>query len=208
MSGHAKPALIVSVTVAVVVGVLSSSGWSGEDPAPGEPKYAGAEVCATCHAQSRLGEQFQAWTGSMHARSYLVLATGYPEMIDRQARGMVDVGHGRAIAAEAERLGADTDCLHCHATGSEVDESDREPTFHVEDGVQCEACHGPGSAHAAAMGSLVEGQETPPEARLRRMSLDDCVRCHRHKPSHAVLERKPFEPAAAWKKIAHPLAGE
>ncbi len=200
--------LLTAAMLVLVLGAVSSD--SAEEP-PGEPaRYVGAAVCGECHGSEPLGRQFQRWTGSMHARSYLALGTGYAEMIDPQARGLADVGHGKAIAEEAERLGRETECSECHAAGSAVDEPLRAPGFHLEDGVQCEICHGPGSVHAAAMKIVMdEGtRQVPPAARLRRIPLDGCMKCHREKPSHAVLEREPFNSEKAWKAIAHPLAKE
>ena len=40
-------------------------------------------------------------------------------------------------------------CLGCHATAADTEEWERDPTFQIEDGVQCERCHGPGSEYMA-----------------------------------------------------------
>ncbi|MCD6334798.1 MAG: hypothetical protein J7M27_05635, partial [Candidatus Latescibacteria bacterium] len=75
---------------------LVSMGWdrsgSAEKFQEGA-KYVGAAGCR-CHQQERLGGQVPRWTGTPHARSYLVLGTGCPEMIEAEAKGMVEVGHG------------------------------------------------------------------------------------------------------------------
>jgi hypothetical protein len=196
-----KPLLILALAVVAAVAVA-------EPPEPGA-RYAGVEVCIGCHQSPELGNQALVWTGSGHARSWLALQTGMTEMIDPQAKGMVAVGHGQAIATEARRLGAETDCLKCHATAA-ADPSRWEPTFHLEDGVQCEACHGPGSLHAARMRAASDAAGAPSQPRsavcaLERPDLGICMDCHRAKPSHAVLERPPFDPAAAWTRIVHPL---
>ena len=39
-------------------------------------------------------------------------------------------------------------CLGCHATGAEAEDWEKDETFSVQDGVQCEKCHGPGSEYA------------------------------------------------------------
>jgi len=124
-------------------------------------------------------------------------------MIEAEAKEMVEVGHGRAIAQEAMRLGEDTDCLKCHTMAVGVDTSFLEPTFHIEDGVQCETCHGPASGHVAMM--MRKKGASPTEAQLERPTKEDCMMCHHEKPSHAVLKRKPFNSEKAWKKIAHPM---
>lgn len=165
-------------------------------------KYVGAAGCR-CHQQERLGGQVQRWTGTGHARSHLALGTGCPEMIEAEAKGMVEVGHGRAIAQEAMRLGVDTSCLQCHATAAEVDTAFLEPTFHIEDGVQCEACHGPASGHVAVMTGKKGASKA--EARLKRPTKEDCMACHHEKASHAGLKGEPFDCGKAWKKIVHPM---
>lgn len=165
--------------------------------------YVGAAGC-TCHQKEEQGRQYQRWTGAKHARSYLVLWTGYPQRIAEEARGLVDMGHGKAVAEEARRLRIDTHCLACHGTAA-ADTALWGPSFHVEDGVQCEACHGPASAHVATMKNIGKQQKPPMEAQLKRPIKEDCRGCHREKPSHAMLNKTPFNYEKAWKKIVHPI---
>jgi hypothetical protein len=146
------------------------------------------------------------WTATPHARSYLVLGTGYEEMVIGNAHRMVDIGHGEEIAEAAERLGQETDCLGCHATAAGVAEAHRAETFHLEDGVQCEACHGPGGEHVARQRAAESGAASGVDAAPLTATLDGCQRCHRPKPSHAVLDTEPFEPEARWQQIAHSRA--
>ncbi|HID31445.1 MAG TPA: hypothetical protein EYP19_15795 [Desulfobacterales bacterium] len=195
---------------------MNSRSDSAEKPQKNGYKYMGAAVCMTCHAKEKLGNQSLAWTGSSHARSYLQLRTGRSEMLEKEAKGMVKVGYGRDIAQEAMRLGMGADCLKCHAKGAELDKSLLEPTFHIEDGVQCESCHGPGSEYVAIMrakwqgGKWARGQtekrrKLPPEVRPKMPTKKGCMACHREKPTHAVLKSKPFDFEKAWKQIAHPI---
>ncbi len=173
---------------------------------PGAAAYVGASVCIDCHA-----DQGARWTATKHARSHLLLGTGYAELIDRRARGMVFEGHGGTIAAAAETVGNETDCQSCHGTLPANDpppDPPPEETFHIEDGVQCETCHGPGSLHVAVYeGATTQSGGPAAAGQLRRMALTDCTTlCHRNKPSHAVANRKPLDPERAWPEIAHPLA--
>ncbi len=179
------------LTVAGAVGLAAG--------AEGEPVYVGVGVCLSCHA----GNAGVPWTATAHARSYLVLGTGYEEMVLGNAHRMVDIGHGREIVEAAERLGQETDCLSCHATAAGATTAQRAETFHLEDGVQCEACHGPGGEHVAQRRAAEIGEDSNVELKRLKATLDGCQRCHRPKPSHAVLETEPFEPAARWKTIAH-----
>jgi YVTN family beta-propeller protein len=95
-------------------------------------------------------------------------------------------------------------CLGCHATAADEEEWRRMPGFHVQDGLQCEKCHGPGSEYANAETMMDEIK-----AKANGLILPDkrsCMTCHRVKGSHqAVLALKPFDLEAAWKAIAHPV---
>lgn len=67
-------------------------------------------------------------------------------------------------------------CLECHATGvrslPEAHNGYAKPPF-VEGGVGCERCHGPGAAHAAGRGGVVN------PAKLTSARRDDvCAQCH------------------------------
>lgn len=118
---------------------------------------------------------------------------------------MVPVGAGGLIKAEAEKLRAEIDCVSCHGSvaaeaGSPVLES-----FHFEDGVQCETCHGPGSLHVRARMAVGASEHDGRENMALEATLEVCDRCHRAKASHELLEREAFDAEAAWKHIAHGL---
>lgn len=92
--------------------------------------------------------------------------------------------------------GADT-CLMCHRMNSKVMAIFRSPHAQPNnprspfgpDGLQCEACHGPGGAHFKAMGMkpagiVVFGPHSPtPVAKQNAM----CLTCHRATVGHAWL---------------------
>jgi hypothetical protein len=181
---------------AVLVAVAAGGLLVASEP---EALYVGAGACFDCHPGAA-----RVWIGSEHARTFVVLATGYPEMIDPAARGMVKEGYGGRIAAAASRLGRDTDCLRCHSTASSVAADRRAGTFHPEDGVQCEACHGPGSVHVAR----ARGEIAVDDRAIARGSLEACARCHRPKASHEVLGRPELDAEAAWPRIAHTEAAD
>lgn len=192
--------------MAVLAALLSVAPASPTGDAPA--RHVGVEVCGGCHSRAELGDQMAVWTGSMHARTFLVLATGRVEMVPPQARGLADVGHGREVEEEARRLGVETNCLGCHGPGSDLPDELRAETYHVEDGVQCEVCHGPGSRHVEAMGTGAgsgPGAELPAGARMPPVTRESCQRCHRPKPTHAVLDRAPFDAERAWTATAHPI---
>ena len=157
-----------------------------------EQVYVGAEVCGECHDGPQR-DQFNRWYLSPHARAYAALAL--PE------------------AAEIARIsGIDEDpfsspiCLGCHATASDVEAWQLDPTFHIEDGVQCERCHGPGSEYMPA--GVMADLDAAMAAGLRKPDSSTCMVCHKEKGSHtAVLEVWPFDYEKALARIAHPGRG-
>lgn len=98
--------------------------------------------------------------------------------------------HAAAWAAlEHAVASARPDCVGCHSTGylhpGGYGTSDAPPLT----GVQCEACHGPGSSHVAAGGVGTYGKLPASQAA--------CVACH-------TWDTAPnFQYAVAWERIAH-----
>lgn len=153
--------------------------------------YIGARACAECHESETLGHQYGLWRGSAHARAYAALAR--PE-----ARKIAELSGITEEPAKA-RL-----CLGCHATAADEEEWRRMPDFHIEDGLQCEKCHGPGSEYASHEIMTDEGRAYANG--LRVPDKKSCMVCHQAKGSHqAVLKNRPFDPEAAWEAIAHPI---
>ncbi len=79
-------------------------------------------------------------------------------------------------------------CAACHATGFEANYDPQARSFastQVEIGVGCEACHGPGSAHADWAETYETTQEAPPPAHGFTVDMSDpaqmieqCATCH------------------------------
>jgi hypothetical protein len=103
--------------------------------------------------------------------------------------GALDItpGHARAVPDSLEdALGRQQEpseiqrCFGCHTTASTT--NDQFDPSHAFPGVTCEACHGPGARHVAA---IKAGTENPTELILnpRRLdpvdSVDFCGACHR-----------------------------
>jgi len=158
----------------------------------GEPVYVGAEVCGECH-DSPQRDQLDRWYLSPHARAYAALALPEAAEIAR-------------ISGIEENPFSSPICLGCHATASDVEAWQFDSTFHIEDGVQCERCHGPGSEYMAA--EIMFDSEAAQLAGLRKPDRRACMVCHKEKGSHtAVVEVTPFNYDEALKKIAHPGFG-
>ena len=152
------------------------------DPPP--HPYVGADKCKLCHNSAPKGAQYNKWTESKHSKAYATLATD-------EARKL---GATKGIADPQKA----PECLKCHVTGYGSPADKLTDKWRMDEGVGCEACHGPGGeywkmevmkdkARAAAAG-LVEPNEAT------------CTKCHNaENPTN-----KPFNFAEFSAKIAHP----
>lgn len=162
----------------------AASGGSARDPI-----FIGAQACGECHDSPASGHQFSKWRLTPHARAYAALAL--PE-----ARPIADLS---GITEEPHKAKM---CLGCHATASEAEDWEIVEGFHLEDGLQCEACHGPGSEYSPK--EIMKDRAQAMMHGLKMPTKDTCMICHRAKGSHdRVLKRKPFDFDAAWQRIAH-----
>jgi YVTN family beta-propeller protein len=183
-------ALAGCALLAAGVGTLPAPRSRAADP-PRRAVYVGVKACATCHDGAHRGDQLSKWLASPHARAYAALAK--PE-----ARRIAAIS-GVPVEPLQSPL-----CLGCHATAADAEEIELDADFAPNEGVQCEKCHGPGSAHVDAWSS-----DSPATAGLAKAlaipTADDCLACHRDKPSHAnVLGPREFDVTSAWKALAHP----
>ncbi len=159
-----------------------------------EPQiYVGVRACLRCHRGDAAGHQFSLWRLSKHAQAYAVLALPESKEIAR-------------LSGIREEPQTSPMCLGCHATGAEAEEWQRDESFRIEDGVQCEKCHGPRSDHVDTM---MAGGKSDVAAEMKMMTPKPdeaaCMMCHIEKGSHvAVLKVRKFDYDKSWKQIAHP----
>ncbi len=156
--------------------------------AQAENKYVGVDKCKLCHKSESKGNQYGAWKNSKHASAYADLATD-------KAKELAQI-QGINNPQESEK------CLKCHSTaaialaGNLVSE---EAKLKLEDGVQCESCHGAGEKYwgisvmkdhdkAVAGGMVVPGELV-------------CVTCHN---SESPVWPGSFDFGEESKIIAHP----
>lgn len=159
------------------------------DEKKGEFKYVGVKVCALCHKTEKQGKQLDVWQKSKHAEAYKTLTTGKANAIAKQ-KGL------QKPASESP------ECLQCHVVTA--DAKLFEEKFDVKEGVQCESCHGAGSAYKTMTimkdkaKSIAAGMtEYKNEAEIEKQ----CKTCHNEKsPSY-----KEFKFNEMWKKIKHPV---
>ena len=144
--------VLATALVALVLALSLLTAFADDATDPDpELKYIGVGKCRMCHP-----EQAKAWEKTPHARAF----------------SWIEV-------SEAEKK---PECLKCHVTGY------GKPTGYSIDAdskhlvnVQCEACHGPGSAHMAARGKAPI--ERDPFATV-------CIDCHSTGGVHALGKKK------------------
>ncbi|UCE62222.1 MAG: beta-propeller fold lactonase family protein [Phycisphaerales bacterium] len=178
------------LTFAVVVAATALSA-SDTGVADRHPVYVGVRVCSECHADAVSGHQFSLWRVSKHAEGYASLWTAESKKIAELS----------GIREEPQEAAA---CLGCHATGADAEEWEKEEHFHVEDGVQCERCHGPGSEYISR--EIMMDREKAMMAGLKMPTQRECMMCHNVKGSHvAIIGSSVFDPTEGMKRIAHPI---
>jgi len=117
-------------------------------------KYKGVDNCKVCHDGGQGGDQYEGWSETGHGKDFT------PSSGIRPAINTYDLGNGPDYPGS---------CALCHAVGIgdtdsggfDMDEpwASNDPTADQEVGnvnligIQCEACHGPGSDHAAINGN-------------------------------------------------------
>ena len=113
-----------------------------------EPVYMGAKFCRNCHSSAD-NDRHRLWLQSTHAGTFEVL------------KG-------------AEK--ADPECLSCHTTGYGKPFSEKTTEKDLR-GVQCEACHGPGSEYKSM--KVMKDPKMAREKGLWDITRDTCLKCHR-----------------------------
>ncbi|MCB0284444.1 MAG: DUF1513 domain-containing protein [Calditrichaeota bacterium] len=151
--------------------------------------YVGEKVCRDCHHQQGDRNQYNTWRLSKHALAYTSL-------FKPEAQEIAELS-GIDIAPHTSPI-----CLGCHTTAYNVDEWEKDTNFRLEDGIQCEQCHGPGSAYSDA--AVMKDHAKAAKAGLITPQKRDCLVCHKEKNSHVtVLNTQPFVFEKAFLKIKH-----
>ena len=167
---------------------------AGAFAADRQPVYIGARACAECHDGPAAGNQFSTWMTTKHAHAYAALSL--PE-----ATAMARLS---GIAGDPEKSPI---CLGCHATAADNDPWEKDPGFVMQDGVQCEKCHGPGSEYSDP--EIMRDPVASRKAGLTYPTKLICQKCHYVKGSHVSVHKKPpLDIEEAWKRIAHPIPAE
>ncbi len=175
---HKKAVLFFFILAAYLVLPISSS--------QAQPYgYEGTQVCGMCHKTEKQGKQLKIWSESKHAQAYKTLQS--------------DKANEIAMKKYNKKAVDSPECLKCHASGYNTDKALIGAKFKVEDGVQCETCHGPGSGYKAM--AVMKNKE---ESKKKGLMVHDdaakfCKTCHNSESPTF----KDFKYDEMWKKIAH-----
>jgi hypothetical protein len=149
-------------------------------------KYVGAKMCSFCHRGEKKGMAFEIWQKSKHASAYKTLEGAEAAKIAKE-KGL------RKAASESP------ECLKCHVPTTGLDKSLLTSSYDTKDGVQCEACHGPGSDYKSI--TVMKDLKKATAAGLL-IDKDDpklCENCHNpESPTYKKFVYKDF-----WAKIKH-----
>lgn len=183
--------IAVSISAIAMLSISAQPVLGQEKKAPEKKKfsYVGVKKCKGCHMTSKSGNQYKKWMEGPHAGAYETLANE----------------ESKAVAA---KLGLKEDpqkagqCLKCHITAYGVDKELLAATYKIEEGVQCEACHGPGSDYykLSAMKGLADGSVKAEDVGYIMADEKLCVTCHNEESPTYI----PFKFEEKVKKVAHP----
>ncbi len=147
--------------------------WSGASAAAGPNAFTGVGLCSMCHRGEANHMVFEKWLASKHAGAFKSL----------------DPAKGEDKNPE---------CLGCHTTGFRA--GGYEPgaaTASRFEGVQCEACHGAGSAYKAV--AVMKNRTLARENGMIVPTEETCRTCHQK----ASPTFKGFDFSQAVKMIDH-----
>jgi len=137
----------------------------------------GAGKCKICHKTEKQGKQFLIWEEGKHSKSFTALTS-------------------EEVKVKVPDAPENPKCLKCHSPLHE-----KAPEL-KEEGVTCEVCHGPGSAYKKL--SIMKNREESVNNGLIVYETTEaiktqCLTCHEN------AHDKPFDFAAAWEIIKHPV---
>jgi hypothetical protein len=209
------PVLKLALAVMAALGVLSLPfAQETKTAAPSEPdnEYIGATKCKNCHQTAAAGNQYKTWTAMKHSQAYELLASE-PAKNYAAARGIDD-------AQKSEK------CLKCHVTAFGEPKERVKKGFKPEQGVQCEACHGPGNNHLKARfaaagvseGEVLAYTVIPDEEIIKKPTQATCLKCHNdespgfksfcfHERMAKIRHLNPLKPRTAEERAALLLCG-
>jgi hypothetical protein len=139
------------------------------------------------------------WKTARHSKAFETL----------QGKEAIEIAKAKGIAGPPSEAG---ECLKCHATayGLGPEDHDKTPLL-IADGVQCETCHGPGSAYRKK--KIMSDHDMSVANGLIAPSAETCLTCHNAEspswdPAKYTLAdgtSAGFDFDQAFEKIKHPI---
>lgn len=155
--------------------------------------FVGAETCSMCHKSEKQGEQIHIWKASAHSKAYETLKTAEADSIAK-AKGLST----NAILSEA--------CLKCHVSGYNINAALKTAKFKMEDGVQCETCHGAGSEYKSLKIMKNEKEAAKNGLRLFRTKEERIALCKEcHNSESPTFDSTKYDFTEMWEKIKHDI---
>ena len=172
---------LLTIILLPFISILSQSGNT----------FVGVESCAMCHKTEKQGSQLSIWQNSAHSKAFETLKTDKANQIAKEN------GFTKPASETWE-------CLKCHVTGYNLDATMLGKKFKVEDGVQCETCHGAGSAYKD-MKVMKDKILSIEKGLIVHEKLEEfCVSCHNSESPTFVK----IDVNEAWNKIKHDVPKE
>ncbi len=149
-------------------------------------RYVGVKKCKKCHNTKSEGI-YTSWKNSRHSMAYQSLKSSSAHKKVKES----------GLTGKPWRL---PECLVCHSVDPPSQKVGFTKQFKIEDGVQCESCHGPGSLYATkkimrkiSMENKLGESETAIKTGLVGISKKSCgTRCHKSEIEYkGVIFRNP-----------------
>jgi excinuclease UvrABC ATPase subunit len=181
--------------VLLVLPLLAIVGLS--QMASADHQYVGVKKCKTCHGKEPIGNQYDWWLDSAHAKAFETLAS------DKAKEWATEKGLADPQQAE--------DCVKCHVTAHGVPDEMVSRKFDRTAGVQCESCHGAGKDYRKK--KIMIDQDKAVKKGLVLQSTEVCEACHNDESpawdperyTRADGSKTGFDYDLAVKEILHPV---
>ncbi|MEE9553138.1 MAG: cytochrome c family protein [candidate division Zixibacteria bacterium] len=160
----------------------------------GSAEYVGSQKCKMCHNTKKDVQQFSIWQNSAHSGAYQTLSSDLAKEFALKA----------GVEGNPQEAGA---CLECHVTGYGSDSTMFAESFNIEDGIQCESCHGPGSEYKSikimSKSKYASQRDVQHELALKAGLVvpeeNICLKCHNERsPAFKGFDYKTY-----YEKIKH-----
>jgi len=184
----------------LVMGAANAQDDKDQEKAP--PKYVGVKTCKKCHNKSSGGKQYKVWESKKHSKAF--------ELLKSERSKEVATKEGiKGNPWEAP------ECLKCHTTAFGLDKKKHHgPKFDPENGVSCEACHGPGEFFAKPKDGKLhkeahgKGYLTPTEELCRKCHNETSPTWNPEADTNEAGEKVGFDYPKRLKMILHPIPKE